>query len=105
MTKINPCNPNEKDVTFEYGYINIKTSTIVKLNETFIVDTEDGPVYLNVEISSDFKLIDEKYHELFFNVLSSKYLNRVSFGKNPFSECKPMKKRKWYEFWKSEYFT
>ena len=38
-----------------------------------------------------------------FNVLSSKYLNKASFGDNPFSECKPIVKRKWWEFWKSKY--
>jgi hypothetical protein len=56
-----------------------------------------------VEVSADFAKIDRKYHEIFFNVLTSKYLNKVSFGENPFSECKPMVKRKWWQFWKSKY--
>jgi hypothetical protein len=55
---------------------------------------------LTVDISADLNTIEEKYHEVFLNVLSAKYLNRVSFGDNPFSKCKPPEKRKWYQFWK-----
>lgn len=85
--------------------VNIKTSTVVKLNEYFTVHTEDGPFDLTAEITADFGSIPEKYHEVFMNVLTSKYLNKVSFGENPFSECKPVVKRKWWQFWKSKYFT
>lgn len=86
-------------------YLNVKTSTIVKLNEHFVVLTEEGPIDLTVDISADFMNIPEKYHEVFLNVLTSKYMNKVSFGDNPFSECRPIVKRKWWQFWKSEYFT
>ncbi len=86
------------------SYINVQTSSIVKLNEQFIVYSEDGPITLTVDIVADFAKIDKKYHEIFFNVLSSKYLNRASFGENPFSECRPIVKRKWWQFWKSKYF-
>ena len=85
-------------------YVNIKASTVVTLFEQFVVDTDDGPQFLNVKISADFDEIPKKYHEIFLNVLTSKYLNRVSFGNNPFSECKPIVKRKWWQFWKSKYF-
>ena len=34
------------------------------------------------------------------NVLTSKYINKVSYGENPFSQCKPLPKKKWYQFWK-----
>jgi hypothetical protein len=105
MTEINPSNPNERDILFHAGaFLNVKTTTMVKLNEQLVVETEEGPVLLNVEISADFNTIDKKYHEIFFNVLTSKYLNKVSFGDNPFSECKPVQKRKWYQFWKAKYF-
>ena len=92
MTTIH--NPNEREINYGTGYVDIKSSTIVRLNELFVVHSEDGPVELKVEITADFNTIDEKYHEIFLNVLSSKYLNRVSFGDNPFSDCKPMKKKK-----------
>jgi hypothetical protein len=97
---------SEKNTDFHIGngsYINIQTSSIVKLNEQFIVYTEEGPIELTVDIVADFDKIDKKYHEIFFNVLASKYLNRASFGDNPFSECKPIVKRKWWQFWKSKY--
>ena len=85
------------------SYVNMKTSSIVKLTEQFTIHTPDGPITLNTDVVADFATIDPKYHEIFFNVLSSKYLNRASFGDNPFSECKPIVKRKWWEFWKSKY--
>ncbi len=86
------------------NYVNIKASTVITLFEQFFVDTEDGPQFLNVKITADFDDIPKKYHEIFLNVLTSKYLNRVSFGNNPFSECKPIVKRKWWQFWKTKYF-
>lgn len=97
---------SEKNTDFHIGngsYINVQTSSIVKLNEQFIVYTEDGPIELTVDIVADFAKIDKTYHEIFFNVLASKYLNRASFGDNPFSECKPIVKRKWWQFWKTKY--
>ncbi len=86
-------------------FINLQTSSLVKLKEQVIVYTEEGPVMLNIDVTADFATIDEKYHEIFFNLISSKYLNKVAFGDNPFSKCKPIVKRKWWQFWKSEYFT
>lgn len=87
------------------NFINVKTSTQVKLTEQFIVYTEDGPVTLNVDVCADFAELDKKYHEIFYNVLTSKYMNKVSFGENPFSLCMPVVKRKWWQFWRSKYFT
>lgn len=85
------------------NYINLQTSSLVKLQEQFILYTEDGPIMLTVDVVADFATIDKKYHEIFFNVLSSKYLNKVAFGDNPFSECRPIVPRKWWQFWKSKY--
>ena len=59
MTTIN--NPNEREINYGTGYVDIKSSTIVKLNELFVVHDEDGPVELRVEISADFNTIDKKY--------------------------------------------
>ena len=86
-------------------HIKIKSNSYVRLNEELYVFSEDGPITLDVEISADFNTIPEKYHEIFLNVLTSKYLGKVSFGENPFSECKPIVRRKWWQFWKSEYFA
>lgn len=94
------------DNNFNIGsdHLSVKTSTIIKLNEEFVLYTENGPISLNVDIVADFVNIPENYREVFLNMLTSKYLNKVSFGHNPFSECKPVKKRRWWEFWKTKYF-
>lgn len=105
MRTINPENPHQSEITMGGDYINIKTSTNIKLHERLVVYYDDGPIELIVEITADFNTIPPKYHEIFLNILSSKYLGRVSFGDNPFSECRPIQKRKWYQFWKSKYFN
>ena len=86
-------------------YLNNKASTTISMKEQFTVYTQDGPQHLNVNISADFDEIPKKYHEVFLNVLTSKYSNSASFGNNPFSECKPVQKKKWWQFWKTKYFT
>ena len=59
-----------------------------------------------LKIEADFDTVPEEYHEVFMNMMSVKYLNRVSFGDNPFSQCLPAPKHKWYQFWKKlEYKT
>lgn len=93
---------NENEINTGNGFIDIKSSIIVRLNELFIVQTDEGSVELNVSISADLNEIEPKYHEILLNVLSAKYLNRVSFGDNPFSQSKPIQKRKWYQFWKNK---
>ena len=95
-------NENKNEINTGNGFIDIKSAIIVKLNETFIVHTENGQKELIVEITADLNTIEEKYHEVFLNVLSAKYSNRVSFGDNPFYECLNNKKRKWYQFWKNK---
>jgi hypothetical protein len=98
----------QSDGQFHLGngdFLNIKSTQIVKLQEQFVVYSEDGPIFLNVDVQADFAEIPKKYHEIFFNVLAAKYMNKVSFGENPFSECRPVIKRKWWQFWKSKYFT
>jgi hypothetical protein len=98
-------NKNEQEIHIGSGhFINIRASQVLKLKEHFIVYTQDGPVTLDVEVSADFANIDPKYHEIFYNVLTSKYMNKASFGENPFSECRPIVKRKWWQFWKAKYF-
>jgi hypothetical protein len=39
-------------------------------------------------------------HEVFVNMLTSKYLGVASFGDNPFSHCEPTTKKHWWQFWK-----
>ena len=87
------------------NYVNIKKSNHIKLYEQFRVFSQEGPIDMDVEITADFATIPEQYHEIFLNVLTAKYMNKVSYGDNPFSQCKPMIRRKWWQFWKSKYIT
>lgn len=83
------------------NHLNIKQSKLVSVNQTLtLVTPDDGAFNLNVKIETDFDTIPEKYHEVFLNMVTAKYLNTTSFGDNPFSLCVPVIKKKWYQFWK-----
>jgi len=94
---------SKTEYTLNMDQVSVKASTIVTLNEYFEILTENGPVDIKTIIQCDFVDIPEMYHEIVLNMLTSKYINKVSFGNNPFSECKPIVKRKWWQFWKKEY--
>jgi hypothetical protein len=68
-----------------------------------LINGAKDPIELNVKIEADFNTVPSEYHEIFLNMLTSKYSNKASFGDNPFSVCKPRPKRKWYQFWKAKY--
>jgi hypothetical protein len=96
-----------KDDSFSIGsdHVSVVTKNVVTVNEYFTIITQDGPLHIVVDVSCDFSKINPKYHEICLNILTAKYLNKVSFGDNPFSLCKPIQKRKWWQFWKEPYFT
>jgi hypothetical protein len=80
---------------------NIQSTQTVELRESLVLMTpNDNSISLDVKITADLNSIPPEYHEVFLNMLTSKYYGRVSFGDNPFSQCLPPKKKKWYEFWK-----
>jgi hypothetical protein len=68
----------------------------------YLTTPTDGTISLSVKIAADFGTLPDEYQEVFMNMMSVKYLNRVSFGDNPFSQCLPAPKRKWYQFWKKK---
>ena len=77
------------------------TSKLVTCHETLtLIVNGTGGIPLDITIQADFDTIPEKYHEVFLNMMASKYMKTVSFGDNPFSLCKPLPKKKWYQFWK-----
>jgi hypothetical protein len=84
--------------------LTIQTSKNVELRETLVLlggfDNNKFPTELEVKIIADFSTIPDEYHEVFLNMMTSKYFGRVSFGDNPFSKCLPPKKKRWYQFWK-----
>lgn len=90
------------EINLNADVLSITTSTVVRMNEYFTIHTENGIIDLKVDILADFKDIPLEYHEIMVNMLTSKYINKVSFGHNPFSKCNPPKIRKWYQFWKSK---
>ena len=80
--------------------LNIQTSQLVELHETLtLINGSKEPIELDVKIIADFSTIPERYHEIFLNIMASKYYNKASFGDNPFSKCVPSKKKKWWYFW------
>jgi len=81
--------------------LNFRTAKVVTTHNTLkLITVGEGAIQLDVKIEADFDDIPEKYHEVFLNMLSAKYLDSVSFGDNPFSLCVPTPKKKWYQFWK-----
>jgi hypothetical protein len=105
MVITDPSNENNQDIGNGNGWINIRKSTVITLNDYLVVQHDRGPVMLKVNIVADFNTIPQEYHEIFLNVLSARYQGSVNFGDNPFSQCKPVQKRKWYQFWRSKYFV
>ena len=97
-------NKKETEINLGSGFnLEMKSVRMVNTHQTLYLTTEDkGTLALSVEISADFDSIPEEYQEVFLNMMSAKYLGRVSFGDNPFSQCQPIPKRKWYQFWKKK---
>ena len=77
-----------------------RTSKNVELREILGLQTKDGMVILEINITADFATIPEEYHEVFLNMMTSRYYGKASFGDNPFSKCLPPTQKKWYQFWK-----
>ena len=79
----------------------MKTSQLVTCREVLTLVISGGnPIDLDIQVQADFGTIPEQYHEVFFNMLTSRYCRTTSFGDNPFSKCVPSKKKSWYQFWK-----
>jgi hypothetical protein len=93
------------NINISSDYIKVKTTTLVETEEYFQLLTLEGPIEFKVKITADMADIPEKYHEVALNMITSKYINKVSFGHNPFSQCKPPVKRKWYQFWKRPWYS
>jgi hypothetical protein len=82
--------------------INVKAAKVVTIhNNLKLITIGDGAINLDVKIEADFDTIPEKYQEVFLNMMSAKYLDTVSFGDNPFSQCVPSPKKRWWQFWKT----
>jgi len=78
----------------------VKTAKPVTIWDTLTVTNGKSTLQLDVKIEADFDTVPEEYQEVFLNMMTSRYLNRASFGDNPFSLCQPAPKKRWYQFWK-----
>ena len=77
-----------------------QTAKLYTINNTIVVKDKGDYIDLNVKIQVDLSQVDDKYHEIFVNMLTSKYLDVASFGNNPFSQCEPVVKKHWWQFLK-----
>ncbi len=96
---------NQKHISVgDYCEYELKSSSIVQMKEDFTIITDEGEVKLDVTISADFEEIPEKYRELFINMMTTKYMNRVTISSNLFSKHNPTLKKSWFqklkEVWK-----
>jgi ABC-type transporter MlaC component len=96
-------NKRSKEIFLGMGpNLNIETAELVTVYDTVALHTLNNDfIQLNVKIQADLSEVPEKYHEVFLNILSAKYVGKVSFGENPFSQCVPEPKKKWWQFWKA----
>ena len=91
----------QEEVFIGYGsHLNIQTSHLVTLLDTLTVMDGNKAIELNIKIEADFNDVPEKYHEIFFNVMSARFYGKVSFKINPFSDCLPPSDKTWWKFWK-----
>ncbi len=78
----------------------VKSSKLVTMYDSLTVMNEGKTISLDVKIEADFDTIPEEYQEVFLNMMTARYYGRASFGDNPFSQCQPVPKRKWYQLWR-----
>ena len=77
--------------------INLETSCVVKLKEEFTIYTKDGEITLEVDVMADLIKIPEEYREIFINMLTTKYLNRVTFIDNIFTKHNSYVELTWWQ--------
>ena len=80
------------EYTIQGDGIQVKSATQVRIVNHLSLATPQETLDIKVVITTDFEDIDPKYHEILLNMLTSKYLDKVSFGDNPFSACQPKPK-------------
>lgn len=93
---------NVKTITVgEFCQYNFKSSSLVEMKEEFSILTDEGEITLDVSITADFEEIPEEYREIFINMMTTKYMNRVVLSDNLFSKYKKSPKRTWFQKFKA----
>jgi hypothetical protein len=89
-------NEEQKELSLGTSYLLMQPTCVVKLKELFTIYTPDGEVSLEVDVTADMVQIPEEYREIFLNMLTTKYLNKVTFTNNIFSKPLPPRKLSWW---------
>jgi len=77
--------------------IHLEPSCVVKLKEEFTIHTKDGEIILEVDVTADLIKIPEEYREIFINMLTTKYLNRVTFVDSIFTKHNSYVELTWWQ--------
>jgi hypothetical protein len=85
-------NDEKTELALGSSYLLMQASCVVKLKELFTIYTEQGEVSLEVDVTADMVQIPEEYREIFLNMLTTKYLNKVTFTHNIFQNHYHQKK-------------
>lgn len=81
-------------------YMKCRVSNMVQIKDELTLFDKDEVFVLEIDIVADLRTIPEKYHEVFLNMLTSKFMGKVNFDKNPFSMCLKEEKKKWWNIFK-----
>ena len=84
------------------NHLTVKSSTIVEMHDYLkIVKSENDTVTLDVVIKADFEKIPAEYHQIFCQMMMTRYGGIVNIYDNTQPFAKPeIKKKKWWQFWK-----
>lgn len=92
-----PVDEPKKEMVIGHDYFHIQSSCVVKLREIFTIHTKNGSIDLDVDITADMIKIPEEYREIFMNMLTAKYLNRVSACDSNVFKNKNEKELPWWK--------
>lgn len=85
------------EINIGNSYFEIKSSFVVRMKDVFTIQTKEGDLILEVDIIADMVKVPEEYREIFMNMLSSKYINKVTFTSNPFCRQQINKPILWWK--------
>ena len=89
-------NEEQKVLPLGTSYLLMQPTCVVKLKELFTIYTDTGEINLEVDVTADMVQIPEEYRGVFLNMITTKYLNKVTFTDNIFSKPQQMKKLSWW---------
>jgi hypothetical protein len=74
-----------KDIKInDISFVSVKSNLIVEMNENLVLVTKEDTQILEITVRANLETVPEKYREIFINMLTSKYFNKVTLDENPF---------------------